>query len=513
MTEQYENPRHGEAPPFLALKNVTKTFPGVVALADVSIDLQPGTVHALTGENGSGKSTLARILNGSLPPDAGQILIDGAPVTFAGPGAALAAGIVTISQEITLAKDLTVAENISLGRLPRRRFRAVDWPAVQRRAREALEFLDFDVDPRARVSSLSLERQQQVEIARAVSSRSRVLILDEATSSLSEAAARRLLEVVEQERRKGTAVVMITHRMSEIFASASTATVLRDGRHVATVPLAATSEHELVTMMVGRELGDYYGKRTLPIGDTVLTVRDLTTGDGALAPTSLSVRGGEILGVAGLVGSGKAEFGQALGGAIPATGDVRVKGSPVRLGNPTQARTRGIGFVPDDRKKSALLLARSVRENFSLAWRKRVSSHGWILAKREQQLVDDAIRRHGVVAASTTVAIRTLSGGNQQKVVLGRTFDLDPAVLVLSEPTRGVDIGAKSEIYRLLQDAAAGGAGVVLISSELPELLGLSDRILVFYRGRVVDQFDGSDMTEEAIAAAAVSGRTRDRAS
>lgn len=509
MESGHRNAHEGAAPPLLILDHITKTFPGVVALSNVSLEVRAGTVHALTGENGSGKSTLARVINGLLLPDSGGMVIDGVPTAFAGPAEALAAGVVTISQEITLAKDLTVGENISLGRLPKRRFGRVDWRAVYQRAGKALDFLGFDIDPRARVDSLSLELQQQVEIARALSSPARILILDEATSSLSEAAARRLLEVVEQQRRQGTAVLMISHRMPELYAAASVASVLRDGHHVATVDIATTSEQQLVALMVGRELGDYYGKRRLPVGEVVLTVRDLATPDGLLAPTSLSLRSGEILGVAGLVGSGKAELGEALGGARDAVGSIHANGSPVRLGSPTEARRCGIGFVPDDRKKSALLLNRSVTENFSLAWRGRIASHGWVNAKREQRLVGEAIERHGVVTASTSNAIGTLSGGNQQKVVLGRIFDLDPTVLVLSEPTRGVDVGAKSEIYRLLQNAAAGGAGIILISSELPELLGLSDRIAVFNRGRIVDEFSGSEMNEELIAAAAVSGRTR----
>ena len=495
-----------DAQPVLAVENVTKVFPGVVALSDVSLQIHAGTVHALTGENGSGKSTLARIINGSLRPDVGQVFLDGVPVTFGSTSDALAAGIVTISQEITLAPDLSVAENISLGRLPRRPLGVIRWGEVYSRARKVLADLEFDVDARAKVSSLSLELRQQVEIARAVSSGGRILILDEATSSLSEAATRRLLDVVEQQRLAGTAVIMISHRMSEVYAAASVATVLRDGRHMGTVSLAGTKERELVTMMVGRELGDYYGKRAVPVGEVVMTVADLATDDAALAPTSLTLRRGEIVGVAGLVGSGKAEFGQALGGAVEATGTVEVDGTRVKLGSPATARRRGIGFVPDDRKKSALLLNRSVAENFSLAWRTRVAARGVVNGQREQRLVAESVARYGVVTSSASTLIATLSGGNQQKVVLGRVMDLNPAVLVLSEPTRGVDVGAKSEIYQLLQNAAEKGAGILLISSELPELLGVCDRIIVFYRGRVVAEFIGGAMNENAIAHAAVSG-------
>jgi ABC-type sugar transport system ATPase subunit len=493
------------AAPLIALRGVTKRFPGVVALDRAELTLYAGEVHALTGENGSGKSTMARIINGSVQPDEGVILFDGEELTIPGPRLALRRGIVTISQELTLAPTLTVAENIFMGRLPRRMGR-IDWRSLRRGARAILDDLDVHVSENAIVDTLSVELQQEVEIARAVSSDARLLILDEATSSLSEAATQRLLEVVAEQRDKGVAVLMISHRMPELYAVATKATVLRDGRYMGTVPLPETTEQRLVSMMVGRELGDYYGKRAIDHGDHVVDIRGVASLDGVLKPTSLQVRRGEIVGVAGLVGSGKAELGLALGGAIPCAGSVIVNGREVPLGDPRTTVAGGIGFVPDDRKRQALLPTRSVGENFSIAWNGALSNKGMLNVQKERKMVRDSIDRYGVVTASAASRITTLSGGNQQKVVLGRVFALGVAVLVLSEPTRGVDVGAKSEIYRLMQDAADQGAAIILISSELPELLGIADRIVVFYGGELRGEFRGDGMREDDIAHVAVTG-------
>jgi ABC-type sugar transport system ATPase subunit len=492
-------------PPLLELRSITKTFPGVVALDDVDLTLSAGEVLALTGENGSGKSTLSRVANGTHQADRGTILIEGRETVIPNPKAALKLGIVTISQELTLAPTLSVAENIYMGRLPLRG-RRVDWTTLRRDAQQVLDRLNVHVKPTDTVADLSVEVQQEIEIARAISSDARLLILDEATSSLSEAATRRLLEVVEEQRASGVAVLMISHRMPELYTAASRATVLRDGRLVGSCPLPQTPESKLVSMMVGRELGDYYGKRSIDRGDVAIEVRDLASLDGALKPTSLTVRRGEILGIAGLVGSGKAELGMALGGAIGCTGSVSVAGRPVKMGDPRSTMAGGIGYVPDDRKRAGLLPDRSVAENFSIAWNGQLSKHGLFNVRAERQQVADAIKRYGVVTASASNLITTLSGGNQQKVILGRVFALGVDVLVLSEPTRGVDVGAKSQIYGLMQDAAEAGSAIVMISSELPELLGLADRIVVFFNGEIRGEFAGDDMSEEAIAHVAVTG-------
>jgi ABC-type sugar transport system ATPase subunit len=492
--------------PLLRLTGITKRFPGVVALDGVDLALEAGVVHALTGENGSGKSTLARIASGALAPDAGRMEIDGEERKIGSPKEALDLGIVMISQEPELAPTLSVAENIFIGRLPQARLRRIDWVKLRADARAVLETLHMRVDERRAVGELSVELRQEVAIARAVSSPSRLLILDEATSALSEAATQRLLEVLERLRSQGVAVLMISHRIAELYGAASTATVLRDGRVVADVPLTSTPESELVRLMVGRELGDYYGKRRIEPGETVMQVEGLRSRDGRLKATTLSARRGEIIGVAGLVGSGKAELGLALGGAIPSYGSVRILGRPADISQPRTALASGIGFVPDDRKRAGLLPTRSVAENFSVAWMPELTRAGLLDTRLERRRVREAIGRYNVVTPSPRSRITTLSGGNQQKVVVGRVFARAVEVLVLSEPTRGIDVGSKSEIYRLMQERAENGAAIIVISSDLAELLGIADRIVVFFRGELRAEFAAAGLNEEELAHVAVSG-------
>jgi ABC-type sugar transport system ATPase subunit len=492
--------------PLLRLTGITKRFPGVVALDGVDLALEAGVVHALTGENGSGKSTLARIASGALAPDAGRIEIDGEERKIGSPKEALDLGIVMISQEPELAPTLSVAENIFIGRLPQARLRRIDWVKLRADARAVLETLHMRVDERRAVGELSVELRQEVAIARAVSSPSRLLILDEATSALSEAATQRLLEVLERLRSQGVAVLMISHRIAELYGAASTATVLREGRVVADVSLTSTPESELVRLMVGRELGDYYGKRRIEPGETVMQVEGLRSRDGRLKATTLSARRGEIIGVAGLVGSGKAELGLALGGAIPSYGSVRILGRPADISQPRTALASGIGFVPDDRKRAGLLPTRSVAENFSVAWMPELTRAGLLDTRLERRRVREAIERYNVVTPSPRSRITTLSGGNQQKVVVGRVFARAVEVLVLSEPTRGIDVGSKSEIYRLMQERAENGAAIIVISSDLAELLGIADRIVVFFRGELRAEFAAAGLNEEELAHVAVSG-------
>ncbi len=497
--------------PIVRMEGIGKAFPGVVALDGVDFELLPGEIHALAGENGSGKSTLVKILYGAHQPDAGTIRVDGEPASFSSPRQAIEHGIVAISQELTLAPTLTVAENILMGRLPRRRG-AIDWPSARRLARQALDELGVHVDPRSRIEELPLELQQEVEVARAVSARSKVLILDEATSALSETATERLLGRLNQLRDRGVAIVFISHRLREIYSCASRVTVLRDGRLVGTVPVEGTSEARLVQMMVGREIKDLYGKRQIDHGDPVLEVRNLTTEDGTVIDVSFDVKAGEIVGVAGLVGCGKNELALALGGAMHAAGVVKVRGRAVRLRSPGAAMKAGISLVPDDRKRNAILPTRSVQHNLSAAWVDQLSTMGVLNVHRERRLAADAVKRFRVKTASLATRIVNLSGGNQQKVILARWFALSPTVIVLSEPTRGIDVGAKSEVYGLIQDMAAAGAGVVMISSEMPELLGLADRILVMFRHRICAEFDAAGAQEEQIAHAALGGETGEAA-
>ena len=494
-----------ERPPIVRMRGIRKAFPGVLALDDVALELQAGEIHTLAGENGSGKSTLAKILYGALAADGGVVELDGEPVTFSSPRKALELGIVAISQELTLAPTLTVAENILMGRLPLHRG-AIDWRRARALAREALDQLGVHVDEQRRVGDLSIELQQEVEIARAVSASPRVLILDEATSSLSESATERLLERLQQLRAQGVAILFISHRLRELYACAQRATVLRDGRLIGSVRLADCPEQELVRMMVGREISDLFNKRSIEPGEPILSVEGLSTESGELIGASLSVRRGEIVGVAGLVGSGKTELGLALAGAIPATGAVRVKGKLLRLRSPRDAISAGVGFVPEDRKRSAIFPTRTVMQNLSVAWTRQLARAGLINVLRERKDAIAAVQRFAVRTPSIDTPITALSGGNQQKLIVGRRFTLDTDVVVLTEPTRGIDVGAKSEVYGFIQDKAEAGAGVLLISSELPELLGLCDRIIVMFRGRICAEFVARGLLEEQIAHAALGG-------
>jgi ABC-type sugar transport system ATPase subunit len=487
------------------MEGIEKRFPGVVALDGVDFELAAGEVHALAGENGSGKSTLVKILYGALTPDAGTIRLAGERVTFSAPRQAIERGIVAISQELTLAPTLTVAENVLMGRLPRQRG-IINWAQARRRARGALEELGVDVDPRMRVGDLPLELQQEVEVARAVSSEPKVLILDESTSALSEAAVERLLERVMVLRDRGVAIIFISHRLRELYRCASRVTVLRDGRLIGTVSLPETDERRLVRMMVGREISDLYNKQQIAKGEPVLSVRGLTTDDGSVVDASFEVGAGEIVGIAGLVGCGKTELALALGGACAAHGELLVRGRKVRLRSPRTAIRAGISLVPDDRKRNAVLPTRSVQHNLSAAWMNRIARAGLINLRRERRMAADTVARFSIKTASLGTPIVQLSGGNQQKVVLGRWFSLDPDVVVLCEPTRGIDVGAKSEVYRLIQEMAARGSGVVMVSSELPELLGLADRILVMFRRRICAEFESEGLREEQVAHAAMGG-------
>jgi ABC-type sugar transport system ATPase subunit len=496
--------------PFISMRGVTKRFPGVLALNKVDLDLRPGEVHALVGENGSGKSTLCKCLYGMVQPDEGDIHIDGVPEEIHTPQRALRLGIAAITQELTLAPTLSVTENILMGRLPRSKF-GIDWKRAHSLARDALDQVGVEIDERLQVGSLSVALQQEVEIARAVSTRSRVLILDEATSSLSEAATERLMLKIAQLRSQGVSIVFVSHRLKEIFMCCQRATVLRDGALVDVVDVSKTTEGELVSKMVGRTMEDLYGKRPARIGNTILDVKNLSTLDLRVRNVSFKLRKGEILGISALVGSGKVHLGKAVFGAIPATGEVRLNGKPLKLGVPSNGMNAGIAFVPDDRKGSALLLTRSVRHNMSLPWMKSevFSRLGIVRMRAERALANDCIARFMVRTPSLNFPVVNLSGGNQQKVILARCFAMKPQVVVLSEPTRGIDVGAKSEVYKFIQDLAATGAGVIMISSELPELLGLTDRILVMYQGEICGEFDPRNSGEEDIAHAACTGKKR----
>ncbi|MGL4966565.1 MAG: sugar ABC transporter ATP-binding protein [Inquilinus sp.] len=484
----------------LEVANVRKAFPGVVALDDVSFRLRPGTVHALMGENGAGKSTLMKIIAGIYAPDAGEIRLKGRPVALPTPLAALEAGIAMIHQELNLMPFMTVAENIWIRREPKNRFGLVDHGAMRRRTKELFAQLAIDIDPEAEVRSLTIASRQMVEIAKAVSYNSDVLIMDEPTSALTEREVDHLFAIIRTLKAAGKGIVYITHKMSELAAVADEVSVFRDGRFIGSGSTAELDREAIIRMMVGRELGQMYPKLQAEIGAPVLAVEGLGL-DGVFADIGFELRAGEILGVAGLVGSGRTNVAEALFGVTPATaGTIRIRGEAVRIGSPAQAMAAGMAFLTEDRKETGLFLTLPVLENMQMAvLRDRYVKAGFVT----QGAIAQACQ-----AWRTTLRIKTpdlqepalnLSGGNQQKVLIARWLLTKPRILILDEPTRGIDVGAKAEIYRLISALAQDGVAVLMISSELPEILGMSDRIMVMHQGRVTGILDRSEADQVSI--------------
>lgn len=485
----------------LQAEGVQKRYGGVHALRGVRFDVYPGEVHALVGENGSGKSTLLKILSGQLAPDSGRIALGDRPVTFRSATDALRQGIAMVTQETTLAPDLSIAENVFLGHRMARRLGLIDWRRTQRRAQEALARLGLDLNPSLPVRRLRPDQQQMVEIARALSTNARVLILDEPTSSLTDDEVEALFRIVRRLGDDGVATIFVSHRLNEIFAVADRITVLRDGHNVGGGAAAEFDRPKLIQLMVGRALEDTQA----PDGagdvrsDAVLRVRGLSL-EGAFAEVDLDVAPGEIVGLAGLVGAGRSELLESLFGLHRAHGSIEVDGRRVAYRNPRQAIRGGVAFVPADRKLQGLVLEMSVRENLMMASTSGLARLRYPSPARELAVTRSAIAELRIRAHSPRAPASTLSGGNQQKVVLGKWLTTKPRILMLDEPTRGVDVGAKAEIYRLLFDAARRGIGVLVSSSEIPELLTLCDRILVMFRGRVAASLSREEATEATIA-------------
>jgi len=489
--------------PLLQLRDIEKTFPGVRALSEVSFDVRAGEVHALLGENGAGKSTLIKIVSGVYQPDSGVILIDGREAHFATPEDAKRAGVATIYQELLLFPELTVAENIFLGHAPRGRLGRIDWTAMRANAEELLASLDIDdLASDMIVGSLPVGNRQRVEILRALSHDARILIMDEPTAALTESDVMRLFDIVRRLKARGVAVVYISHRLDEIFAIADRVTVLRDGAYVGAREVAETSAAELVQMMVGRRIENLFPKTAVPIGGPVLEARDLVRRP-MTKKVSFAVRRGEIVGLAGLVGSGRSELAQTIFGVTPAeSGEIRLLGETVKIDSPESARAKGIAYVPEDRGVQGLVRAMSVLHNFSLAALNGLSRWGFIDRSAERRMAEEGVERFSVRTSSVDEIAGRLSGGNQQKIVLGKWLANNPRLLILDEPTRGIDVGAKAEIHRLMGELAAGGVAILMISSELPEVLGMSDRVLVMREGRLVAEFDRARATSEAVGAA-----------
>jgi len=492
------------ADPRLVMHEIDKSFGGVRALRGVSIDAKAGEVVALVGENGAGKSTLLKVLSGAHLPDHGEVRIDGRPVRFRSPRDAHVAGARVIYQEPEIIPHVSVAENIYVGELPRR-LHLFSRRRLLARAREDLARYGFAdaLSPVTIGERLSPAQRQLVEIMRALIADVRVIAFDEPTSSLTNVEVDALFQLIDRLRTEGVAVLYVSHRLPEIFRIADRVTVLRDGAVVGSRQTASTSEDELVSMMVGRDLTGIFTRHPHEAGDAMLSVRGLSSSD--VQDVSFDVHAGEVVGIAGLVGAGRSELAHAIICSEPKTGgEVRVDGHPVRIHSPKDALRAGIGFVPEERKAQALLMERTVRDNVSLAVLRRVSIARVVRVRAERRLTTEFVRRLSVRTPSIEQVVGNLSGGNQQKVVLARGLALRPKVLILDEPTRGVDVGAKAEIYHLINDLAADGLAILIISSELPEILALSDRVLVMKSGRITGELNRDEANEERILALAV---------
>ncbi len=497
----------------LQVKAIQKRFPGVYALRGVDFDVLPGEIHALLGENGAGKSTLIKTIAGVHNPDSGEIVFGGEQRSFSNPREAQQVGIATIYQELSLYPDLTVAENVFMGHAPRRQFgilNVVDWQGMFDGARNLLAELDIiDMDVKRLVGTLNVGNRQRVEIAKALSLNARLLIMDEPTAALTEADVDNLFVTVRLLRDRGVGIIYITHRLVEVFELADRVTVLRDGQYIGTKRVQETTEQELISMMVGRTIDNLFPKQEAEIKDVVLEVKDLVR-EPNTKHISLQIRAGEIVGIAGLVGSGRSETAQVIFGITPAhSGEILINGESVTVSHPAQAVANGIAYVPEDRGTQGLIKEMTIRENLSMAILKEISKNSFINYKDERSIARRAINQFGIRAYSTEQIANKLSGGNQQKVVVGKWLSSSPRVIIMDEPTRGIDVGAKAEIHRLMSELAAErGLAILMISSELPEILGMSDRILVMRSGEIVAEFSRQEATQEKIAAAMMSADT-----
>jgi len=496
---------------FLRMEGISKAFPGVQALQDVTFEVARGEIHALVGENGAGKSTLMKILTGALPRDDGRIVMRGQSVEISIPSDARSLGISMIHQELSLIPYLTVGQNIYLGREPQARIPGfIDWSALYAQAQQLLDRLNVDVDAHAEVQELSIAQQQMVEVAKALSLNADLIAMDEPTSALSERETEVLFDVMRTLEKQGVSLIFISHRLGEVFQIADRVTVLRDGQLIGTAPIAESDEDQVVQMMVGRELGEMYPRAEVQRREVVLEAIDLDDGR-ELHGVDLRLHCGEILGVAGLVGAGRTALAETLFGIRPAVaGDVHLEGRQVKLSSSGEAIRLGMGFVPEDRKLQGLFLNMAVRENIVISAMDKLTRWGFVNFTEADRMAREFVDKLDIRTPGLRQRVRNLSGGNQQKVIIARWLTLKPRVLILDEPTRGIDVGAKAEIHALMSQLAQEGVGVLMISSELPEVLGVSDRILVMHEGRVAGEFDRDQATQDDIMRAATGGKAND---
>ena len=490
----------------IEMRGIDKSFGGNAVLKGAGFLLDDGEVHALMGENGAGKSTLMKILTGVYTKDAGQVIVDGKEVCYNNPQEAEKAGIVFIHQELNVLFDLTVEENMFLGKEIKKAFGICDRKAMRKRVQEILDMLGVDIDPAQRMDELSIGQQQMIEIAKALMVDAKVIIMDEPTAALTQSETEVLFEVVNSLRKKGVSIVYISHRMEEIFELCDRITILRDGTYIDTKRIADIDMNDIVKMMIGREIGERYPLRDAKIGDVAFEVKNLNC-PGAFENVSFNVRAGEVLGVSGLMGAGRTEIMQAIFGNMPhVTGQIFLDGKEIKNKNPQQAIENGIGFITEDRKVEGLMLEESIMKNISLANLGRISKNGVINKKKEQELVNQGIEELKIRCFGPQHESDNLSGGNQQKVVFAKWIYTNPKVLILDEPTRGVDIGAKKEIYNIINELAAKGVAIIMVSSELPEVLGMSDRVMVVREGEVRGILNKEEANQESIMTLATGG-------
>lgn len=484
----------------IEIKHVSKQFPGVLALDDVSFTLKPGEVHVLLGENGAGKSTLIKILSGLYHPSSGEIYVEGQLQHFANPKSAEKAGIATIYQELNLCENLTVAENIFIGRLPNR-LGKVDRKALQEQAKAALAELNLTYDPNMVVSQMGVAQKQMVEITKAVSRETKILIMDEPTAVLTEKEIVELFKVIHILKEKGVGIIYISHRLQELHEIGDRVTVLRDGKYIRTVNMRETTEDDLVTMMVGREIKDKFPARNCKIGDVVLRAEHISTAD-KVRDVTLEVRAREIVGIAGLVGSGRTEFARAIFGADPRTaGRILIDGKEVNIRSPLDAIQNGMGFVTEERKKDGLVLILPVEENIALASRKQNSVGLLANLKKQKATAEEYVEHIRIKTPSIRQLAENLSGGNQQKVVLAKWLSAKARIIIFDEPTRGIDVGAKAEVYHLMNQLLEEGVCIIMISSELPEIIGMSDRVVIMRDGAIGGELGKEEFDQKRMLA------------
>lgn len=495
----------------LRLESIVKTFPGVRALDGVSFDVLPGEVHALMGENGAGKSTLMKVLGGVYQPDGGQIIVGERPVVMKTPLAAKHNGIIFIHQELSLASELSVAENIYLGELPRKSFGRVDWKTLYDATNAILQKLRVSFDARTRVGDLSIANQQMVEIARALTHEAKAVIFDEPTASLTDAEKVVLFDVIEDLKSHDVGIIYISHRMEEIFRITDRISVLRDGQHRGTVNTSETNEEEVTQLMIGRKLDLSRNVSHHDLGDVALQVRDLSCGD-LYQDVSFQVRRGEVVGFYGLIGAGRTEIAETLFGLRePTAGQILIDDAEVRIASPSEAIARGISLVPEDRKGQGLVLGMNCRDNMTLPQVEDLTAGPFVANGAEIAIFDQYRDRLDIRTPGWRQLVSNLSGGNQQKIVIGKWLSMRPTLLIVDEPTRGIDVGSKSEIHNLIRELAAQGYAVIVISSEMPEVLHIADRIIAMYHGRIMRTFTSDEVTEDKLIQA-ISGIGDDKA-